>query len=171
MSAFLKFSKTRRQKVIRPLLYFWLIKKQSYLAALQGKDGQPPTSPIQVSSLWYSFPIFPFANSNELLPNSQDVSRLLGEIWRGLSPRDRAPFVEQEERERALYKENIRKWRDDQARLDAASRTSHQTVQSYHHHQSPQAQLQQPVQRPYRSGFFDNLRDDSFDEQSKPTNN
>jgi len=75
--------------------------------------------------------------------------------------------VEQEERERALYKENIRKWRDDQAKLDAASRTSHQTVQSYHNRQSPQTKMPQPAQRPYRSGFFDNLAADSFDDEAK----
>mmetsp|Transcript_42534 Transcript_42534/g.102867 ORF Transcript_42534/g.102867 Transcript_42534/m.102867 type:complete len:152 (+) Transcript_42534:31-486(+) len=121
MSAFLKYSQTRRAKV---------------------KQDNPDMS-------------------------NTDVSRLLGEMWRNASPRERSPYVEQEERERALYKENIRKWRDDQARMDAASRTSHQTVQTYHQNQHSQAQMPQPVQRPYRSGFFDNLRVDSFDEQTK----
>mmetsp|Transcript_42533 Transcript_42533/g.102862 ORF Transcript_42533/g.102862 Transcript_42533/m.102862 type:complete len:104 (+) Transcript_42533:31-342(+) len=73
MSAFLKYSQTRRAKV---------------------KQDNPDMS-------------------------NTDVSRLLGEMWRNASPRERSPYVEQEERERA------------------------------------------------RSGFFDNLRVDSFDEQTK----
>jgi hypothetical protein len=61
--------------------------------------------------------------------SNTDVSRLLGEMWRNASVADRAPYVEIEERERADYKERIKTWRDGQARLDAASRTSHRKVQ------------------------------------------
>jgi membrane protein involved in colicin uptake len=57
-----------------------------------------------------------------------DISRLLGEMWRNASPRERAPYVEEEERERAIYKKDIAKFRADQAKEDAASRTSHQSV-------------------------------------------
>jgi hypothetical protein len=62
--------------------------------------------------------------------SNTDVSRLLGEMWRGASPEEKAPYVEQEERERAIYKKNIAQWRAEQLRLDAASRTSHQFVTS-----------------------------------------
>jgi hypothetical protein len=118
MSAFLKYSQTRRAKV---------------------KEDNPDMS-------------------------NTDVSRLLGEMWRNASPRERAPYVDEEERERAIYKENIRKWRDDQARIDAASRTSHQRVQTFHHHQPP------PIERPFRpSSFFDNLRVDSFEDTKRST--
>lgn len=58
-----------------------------------------------------------------------DISRLLGEMWRNFSEREKAPYVEQELKERAIYKEEIKKWRDEQARVDAASRTSHKSVQ------------------------------------------
>eukprot|EP00980_Cylindrotheca_fusiformis_P003133 scaffold721_cov131-Cylindrotheca_fusiformis.AAC.23 len=121
MSAFLKYSQTRRAKV---------------------KEDNPDMS-------------------------NTDVSRLLGEMWRNASSRERSPYVEQEERERAIYKENIRKWRDDQARMDAASRTSHQTMQNYQHHSPPQPPMPQPMERPYRSGIFENLPMDSFDEPAK----
>jgi hypothetical protein len=58
-----------------------------------------------------------------------DVSRLLGEMWRNASPRERAPYVEQEKRERDIYNKTIARWRTEQAELDAASRTSHKSVQ------------------------------------------
>lgn len=61
--------------------------------------------------------------------SNTDISRLLGEMWRNASQTEKAPYVEQEERERAVYKEEIRKWRESQARVDAASRTSHHSVQ------------------------------------------
>ena len=61
--------------------------------------------------------------------SNTDVSRLLGEMWRNASKRERAPFCEQEERERAIYKRDIARFRAEQARLDAASRTSHHNVQ------------------------------------------
>lgn len=90
MSAFLKFSKTRRNKV---------------------KQDNPSME-------------------------NTDVSRLLGEMWRNASTGERAPYVESEEQERAEYKEEIKKWRSDQAQLDATSRTRHQSaVQNYQHHQ------------------------------------
>jgi HMG (high mobility group) box len=70
--------------------------------------------------------------------SNTDVSRLLGEMWRSASPSERAPYVEQEEVERAQYKEEIKSWRDEQAKLDAASRTSHHAVQ--HAVEKPQRQ-------------------------------
>ena len=39
--------------------------------------------------------------------SNTDVSRLLGEIWRSASHKERAPYVEQEEQERAIYKATI----------------------------------------------------------------
>ena len=61
--------------------------------------------------------------------SNTDVSRLLGEMWRNASPRERAPYVEQEKRERDIYNKDIARWRAEQNRLDAQSRTSHQSVQ------------------------------------------
>ncbi|CAB9513755.1 Nuclear autoantigen Sp-100 (Fragment) [Seminavis robusta] len=61
--------------------------------------------------------------------SNTDVSRLLGEMWRNASAKERAPYVEKEQGQRAVYKEQIKKFREDQAKLDAASRTSHKTVQ------------------------------------------
>jgi hypothetical protein len=93
--------------------------------------------------------------------SNTDVSRLLGEMWRNASPKERAPYVEQEEVERGVYKEDIKKWRDGQARMDAASRTSHSSVQKM-------AEFQPPVgfERSYtsRSSSFESIRD-SFEEQ------
>jgi hypothetical protein len=61
--------------------------------------------------------------------SNTDVSCLLGEMWRNGSVADLAPYVDLEKLERADYKERIKTWRDTQARLDAASRTSHRKVQ------------------------------------------
>ena len=118
MSAFLKYSQTRRQKV---------------------KQDNPDMS-------------------------NTDVSRLLGEMWRNASPKERAPYIEQEERERAVYKEDIKKWRDDQARMDAASRTSHQSVQKLVDC-NPKFEFDRNYSS--RSGSFENLHVDSFEEPSK----
>jgi hypothetical protein len=60
--------------------------------------------------------------------SNTDVSRLLGEMWRNASPAERAPYVEEEEKERAAYKAEIQKWRNEQASIDAATRTSHRDV-------------------------------------------
>lgn len=60
--------------------------------------------------------------------SNTDVSRLLGEMWRNASAAERAPYVEQEELERAAYKAEIQKWREEQAKLDASTRTSHLDV-------------------------------------------
>jgi len=110
MSAFLKYSKTRRREV---------------------KDENPDMS-------------------------NTDISRLLGEMWRNASPEERRPYREQEEKERAVYKAEIAKWRADQARLEqeralsmpstsSASSTntesrpsgSDDTAHHYHQHQQP----------------------------------
>jgi hypothetical protein len=96
--------------------------------------------------------------------SNTDVSRLLGEMWRNANPKERAPYVEQEERERSIYKEDIKKFRDDQARMDAASRFSHQSVQNYRHHSQGGT-----FDRSYTnvSGSFENLNLDSFEEPAK----
>jgi hypothetical protein len=123
MSAFLKFSKTRRNKV-----------KQD----------------------------------NPAMENT-DVSRLLGEMWRNASSIERAPYVESEERERAEYKEEIKKWRCEQAQMDATTRTSHQpAAPTYHQHQQPKPHPpnQHPATFELRhvsapsSGSFENLNSD-----------
>lgn len=98
-----------------------------------------------------------------------DVSRLLGELWRNLSPREKAPYREQELRERNIYKENIKKFRDDQARQDAASRTSHQTVQGGFRHSSVPDYHQRPASYPSPlDNNFEPLRMESFEEPPTP---
>jgi HMG (high mobility group) box len=61
--------------------------------------------------------------------NNTDISRLLGELWRAADAVEKEPFVESEKVERAMYNEAIATWREEQAHLDAASRTSHHSVQ------------------------------------------
>jgi HMG (high mobility group) box len=61
--------------------------------------------------------------------NNTDISRLLGELWRAADAAEKEPFVESEKIERSVYNEAIATWREEQAHLDAASRTSHHTVQ------------------------------------------
>lgn len=61
-----------------------------------------------------------------------DVSRLLGEMWRNATEEAKRPYREQEEKERALYKENTKRFRNIQARKDAGSRTSHFRVGQDH---------------------------------------
>lgn len=58
-----------------------------------------------------------------------DVSRLLGEMWRNASPKEKAPYVEEELRERAVYKKDIARFKANQAQLDEEGRTSHEDVQ------------------------------------------
>ena len=60
--------------------------------------------------------------------NNTDISRLLGELWRAAGAAEKEPYVESEKVERAAYNEAIATWREEQAHLDAASRTSHHSV-------------------------------------------
>lgn len=50
---------------------------------------------------------------NPDVPNS-DISRLLGEIWRGTAAAEKRPFLEREEAERRMYKAKMAKWKNDQ---------------------------------------------------------
>lgn len=50
---------------------------------------------------------------NPDVPNS-DISRLLGELWRGAGMADKRPFLEREEVERKMYKVKMEKWRNNQ---------------------------------------------------------
>lgn len=60
--------------------------------------------------------------------SNTDVSRLLGEMWRNAAPAERAPYVEEEERERAQYKDDIAAWRGEQAVQKTARRQPHHSV-------------------------------------------
>lgn len=46
--------------------------------------------------------------------SNADVSRLLGEIWRGTSAAEKRPFLEREEVERKIYKAKMEAWKNDQ---------------------------------------------------------
>lgn len=72
--------------------------------------------------------------------SNTDVSRLLGEMWRGASQKERHPYVEQEERERAIYKQQTAEFRAKQAQLDAASRTSHVSLPPQDDHRRNQSE-------------------------------
>jgi len=50
---------------------------------------------------------------NPDVPNS-DISRLLGELWRGTGAAEKRPFLEREEAERRMYKAKMEKWKNDQ---------------------------------------------------------
>mmetsp|Transcript_41914 Transcript_41914/g.47432 ORF Transcript_41914/g.47432 Transcript_41914/m.47432 type:complete len:308 (-) Transcript_41914:5945-6868(-) len=99
MSAFLKFSKTRRKTV---------------------KEENPDVS-------------------------NTDVSRLLGEVWRNASKVEKAPYVEAEIKERNKYKDVMKTWRDEQAQLDAVTRTSHESAAQIFRHNHQQQQQHKSV--------------------------
>ena len=50
---------------------------------------------------------------NPDVPN-YDISRLLGELWRGTGAAEKRPFLEREEVERRMYKAKMEKWKNDQ---------------------------------------------------------
>lgn len=60
--------------------------------------------------------------------SNTDVSRLLGEMWRSAPAKEKRPYVESEERERATYKQETAAFKAQQARVDAASRTPHASI-------------------------------------------
>lgn len=78
-----------------------------------------------------------------------DVSRLLGEMWRNASHDEKVPFVQQELKERAIYKEKIQKFREKQATLDAAKRSSHQLAVTQAYHANQHQLLRPAAQKSY----------------------
>lgn len=123
MSAFLKFSQKRRQKV---------------------KGENPHMS-------------------------NTDVSRLLGEMWRNASPKEKTPYREQEEIERAIYKEEIRKFKAEQSRLESSSRSHLQPTHGNYRSSPPPTDADDLAYhaRSVTSNSahaFDTLRMDSFEE-------
>jgi hypothetical protein len=95
-----------------------------------------------------------------------DVSRLLGEMWRNASDEEKAPYVEQEEKERTAYKEEVKKFREKQAQLDAANRTTHQSVvqgtRQHNQHQTPPGFEAPPVATSPSHVTFENLNFDQI---------
>jgi hypothetical protein len=59
---------------------------------------------------------------NPDVPNS-DISRLLGELWRGAGVAEKRPFLEREQAERKMYKVKMEKWRNNQ-KLERSMKTS-----------------------------------------------
>ena len=57
-------------------------------------------------------------------------------MWKNASETERAPYIQGELREREAYKESMKTWREKEAKIAAASRTSHRAVQEVHrtHH-------------------------------------
>lgn len=88
-----------------------------------------------------------FKEENPDMGNT-DVSRLLGETWRNASAAERAPYVDEELRERAVYKDQIKKFRENLAKEDAASRTSHHSVpQQFGDYNAPSPSPPPPTQQ------------------------
>lgn len=109
--------------------------------------------------------------------SNTDVSRLLGEMWRNAMPAERAPYKEQEERERAKYKQDIQHFRSQQAKEDAQSRTSHQTMQQNKKEDKPakqqreRAKSHRPVEmdfEPVRIHSVDDKKPASFHPSGDP---
>ena len=100
--------------------------------------------------------------------SNTDVSRLLGEMWRNASPKETAPYREQELLERAIYNKDIKKFKAEQARLDADSRISHPSLRNaYRLSPEPSPVDDYHHLRPLPSNIsnaFDTLRMDSFEE-------
>ena len=57
-------------------------------------------------------------SQNPYMSNT-DVSRLLGEMWRNASPSEKNPYIDEELRERSIYKAEIAKFRSEQAKREA----------------------------------------------------
>jgi hypothetical protein len=107
-----------------------------------------PLAPKRPASAFLAFSQNRRAMIKEQNPDmgNTDVSRLLGEMWRNASEAERRPYVDQELLERAEYNETIKKFREQQAHLDVASRTSHRAVKKiaesrHHHHAAPPPHL------------------------------
>lgn len=66
-------------------------------------------------------------------------------MWRNASPSKKAPYIEEELKERAAYKEKIQKFREEQATLDAATRVTHQSAVSGHFQQLEQKPIVKPM--------------------------
>ena len=48
-------------------------------------------------------------------------ARLLGEMWRNATANEKAPYVDKELKERAIYKAEIAEWRLSKSRLNLLS--------------------------------------------------
>jgi hypothetical protein len=72
---------------------------------------------------------------------------VFSELWRNASPAEKAPYIAEELNERAAYKEKIKKFREEQASLDAATRVTHQSA--VNGHQMYQQPEQKTMPKPY----------------------
>jgi hypothetical protein len=85
------------------------------------KHPLAPKRPMS-AFLKYSQQKRPMVKASNPDMSNTDVSRLLGEMWREASAAEKAPYVEGEKVERARYNASIKKWREEQAKLDTSSR-------------------------------------------------
>lgn len=113
-----------------------------------------------------------YVKANNPDMNNTDVSRLLGEMWRNASDAEKGPYKAEELKEREVYKKAIATFREEQAKKDAASRTSHKTVrkmsgdyqqyqhqyqqyeQQHQHYQQHQPSARSAYDAPARSSGF-----------------
>lgn len=86
--------------------------------------------------------------------SNTDVSRLLGEMWRTASPTEKKPFQEQELVERAKYNEVTKEFRESLAKNDAASRTSHRSVQQAAAAEKPRKKQKEPFRNQHGGRMY-----------------
>jgi HMG (high mobility group) box len=104
--------------------------------------------------------------------NNTDISRLLGEMWRAAEASEKEPYVESEKVERAMYNAAIATWREEQGNLDAASRTSHHSVQQ--HSVEKNFDIEPPVKKKRRDNYRSSTSDSSravISSQAMPVGN
>jgi hypothetical protein len=99
----------------------WLLPKRR-----AKKHPLAPKRPMS-AFLKYSQQKRPMVKASNPDMSNTDVSRLLGEMWREASAAEKAPYVEGEKSERAKYNASVKKWREEQSKLDTASRIRQQS--------------------------------------------
>lgn len=96
----------------------YLMEKASYTGPWQvpwkraKKDPSAPKRPMSAFLYYSQGRRREIKDANPALKNTE-VSRLLGEMWRGAPVEEKRPFVEKEKEEREKYKVRIADWRKD----------------------------------------------------------
>lgn len=75
------------------------------------KDPSAPKRSLSAFLLWAKISRKDLQRQNPKMPNA-DISRLLGQVWRKLSPEEKRPFQEQEEKDRMIYNAEMEVWRN-----------------------------------------------------------
>lgn len=141
-----------------------MVEKASYTGPWQvpwkraKKDPSAPKRPMSAFLYFSQGRRRQIKEENPHMKNTE-VSRLLGEMWRGASEEERRPHVEKEKHEREKYKIAIANWRKDfdakkeeqrkqQAQQPSNPQWSPQYSQEGGESTSPQTQYAQPPYMP-----------------------